>query len=331
MCHLSLFVIPAGSKFALLLEKGPRVKLAYVSLKGVEAYNDYLRREGNNIVTNWPKPEYDIIKGKSLSMQNEVNLFFSLLNQILNNNSTYYPRSEVRRVLEESNIRSADNIAHSIYKGIWKNGTAALVYHFGITNRDESDESRSNLNAVAINICNIPCNSSIPLIIMGYSDGIPISIVNYSNILGSSGSKIPAKHFHLSYEYTTYYFPLKPDSFKILSKWENHSDWIEYCLQVSRGWGRLKGNETASLLSCNLMDMKKLTENTGRPLNILLHDHQINAVRTLLNDAPERDKILLNPISPEEFALLFLAVSKEQTPIFPDHLYTLEPSPLPKQ
>ena len=324
----------------LLQKKSVNLKLTYVSSQGVESYNDYLYRQGTPPIISWPKPEHDIDKAESLAMQNELNVFFFLLREQSEYESTYYPRKEIRNILESQNIRAADNKAYSIYKGIWEFGSdtkksGTTVYNFGSTNRDESENGRKNIQKLVQDICNCLHEDFIPLVIFGYNDNVPISIIDYSNKLRGKNeselSRIPNKHFRLSFvfsdQYATYYFPLIAESLHILSQWKNRIDWKQYCINLNNAWKRKNTPNSESILDCNLSSIYKLIANTERPLYILLHEHQISTVNAILAEAPNPEKVLLNPINPSEFAVLMQATSNDQRLIFPERIRPLEPAP----
>ena len=329
----------------LTQRKTENLKVTYVTVEGFNAYNEFMIKHKDTPYTDWPKPEYDVRKAESLALQNEVSVFFFLLQHQSQHEFSYYPRAKERENMVNMYLRSDDKFRYSRYKGILeyisdRGRAGAVVYNFGSSNRDESDGARENVQTHIMSTRGFNDNTSPPLIIFGYDDCVPISIVDYSIRLSQKAAAELAgmknkKHFHLSNKcpgFDTYFFPLTVDSLLIMSQWSNHLTWHENCLKLNNAWCKQKGTNAPPIIDCNLSNIKDLAANTRRPLNILLHDYQVNVVNTILRDVPNPEMVFLNPITPDEFAYLMKAVTLGQALQFPNHLCPLDPAPqVPKR
>lgn len=313
----------------LIQKRATNLKLTYASQKGFNAYNDYLLKQNESTYLEYPSPEYELRKAESLALNNEVAVFFHLLEYRSQHNIKYCQRSKVRKDLISESTRADDKFKYSMYKGILKyinDGTqsGAVVYNFGNSNRNERADAIENIQSYIDKRC-----YGIPLFIFGYKDSVPISIVDYSiKMREKSAAEIAGMknnvHFHLGSNYVTYYFPLAADSLTILSQWSSQTEWKENCSKIKDKWYKHTGSY--QLIDCNLSNLQKLAANPLRPLNILLHENQVNIVNTILADVPNPEMINLSPLSPSEFASLMNASILGQELNVPDHTQALVPT-----
>ena len=126
--------------------------------------------------------------------------------------------------------------------------------------------------------------------------------------------------------FSTYYFPLAPESLTILSQWSSQTDWQDNCKIINEAWCKLSKTRGYLLIDCNLTNIQKLAAHSLRPLNILLHENQVNIVNTILADVPNPEMINLNPLSPSEFSNLMNASILGQELNVPDHTQALVPT-----
>ncbi|MDO4269364.1 MAG: N-terminal phage integrase SAM-like domain-containing protein [Eubacteriales bacterium] len=124
------------------LVKAPRIKCFYLTASGYEAYCKALRRERLEPLSK-PEAVYDPPKALRLSRVNETNLFFAL-----SGCCAYDTAREIKRAMEQTAVRSTDNLRYSRFAGRFPTPHQTyIVYHFGGGNQRLNQNGERNAEA----------------------------------------------------------------------------------------------------------------------------------------------------------------------------------------
>lgn len=171
--------------------KAPRIKCFYLTTSGYEAYCKVLQRKR---LEPLPKPEtmYNPQKALRLSRINETNLFFAL-----SGCRAYDTAREIKRTMEQTALRSTDNLRYSRFAGRFPTPHKTyIVYHFGGGNQRLNPNGERNAE-VALTAYPLTARK---MLLTDHTDAI-VDILAYS-LWARRKSPAALRHMQLNFRIT---------------------------------------------------------------------------------------------------------------------------------